>query len=403
MPGVLFNKWAFRVALAVNVGVSVSFLALGLIAMRQGLLWRADFTAFYTGGALVRDGLGQQLYDYELQALYQKELLGENSFNEGLLPFNYPPHAALLFAPLTLFSRPVAFGLWTVIQFGLLTWLLAILWQFSVNWSRTERVLLLTGVLGFLPLLTNILLGAFSLLALNCLLAWAINLKQRKDAPAGLWLAVAAFKPQTVALPGLVTLFARRWRAILTMAAGGVIMMLIGAILLGPRIWWEFLRVLQLSASFFNEYGIYPATMYNLKGTLVLWLGNEQKALINTLSLIGFLVSIGITGWLWRSKWEPDRPDFELRMALTLTLSVLFGLHVNPQDGLLLVAPAILFYDYLRQRNLPRKAYGIFLWLCPLIFLFSEFTVREKLGIRLPVVAIVVLLGWQMKVGYDQA
>jgi membrane protease YdiL (CAAX protease family) len=119
--------------------------------------------------------------------------------------------------------------------------------------------------------------------------------------------------------------------------------------------------------------------------------------LINTASLVGLAASVIVTLWIWRGNWRPDRPDFELRMALTITLGLLFGLHVNPQDGLVLVAPAVLFYDYLRRSNLPRQGYAIFALSCPTLFLISEFTVGGALGIRFPVVAEIILVTWISK------
>jgi hypothetical protein len=396
------SKWLFQIALAINIGLALSFLGLAIIAAQQGLFWSADFTVFYTGGALVRDGLGKQLYNLELQEQYQQAILAGRSFQDGLLPYNNPPHNALIFAILTLLPLSAAYAIQVILQLILLAGLMITLWRFSQKWSRQERILLITGVLAFYPLLSSIMLGAFSLLILLCFLLWVEALKAQRDVKAGLWLLPASLKPQTAVLPALTLLFGRRWRSITAGAVGGIALITLTAILLGPGIWLDFVKALQLSSSFFGEYSIYPSTMYNLKGTLTIWMGNQAGSLINAISLIGFIFSIGVTWWLWRGPWKVEHSDFELRMATTLTLSVLLGLHVHPQDGLLLVAPAVLFYEYLRQNKLPRRAYGIFLWLCPLVFLLGEFTVQDRLGIRLPVIAIIISLAWQLKTFWDQ-
>jgi hypothetical protein len=388
------SKWFFSIALAINLGIMLSFFVLGIIAAQQDLLWRADFTAFYTGGAIVRDGLGKHLYDLELQTRYQEQILAEHGSLGGLLPFINPPYNALIYSWVAYFSLPIAFGIQVCLLMGFLGCLLWTLWKFTQTWSGQERVLFTTGVLAFYPLLSSILLGAFSLLILLCFLLWFQALKEKRQLAAGLWLLPACLKPQTAVLPGLMMLFSRRWKALATTAVGGLAMMLFTTLWLGPKIWLDFIEILRLSSVSFYEYGIHPSAMYNFKGTLALWLDVEEKQLINSLSLLGFLFSIGITWWLWRKGGESDH--LSLRMSITLTLSVLFSLHVNPQDGLLLVAPAVIFYDYLRQENLPRKAYGVFLWLCLPLFLLSEFGIRESLGIRLPVLAMIVLLGWQL-------
>jgi len=117
---------------------------------------------------------------------------------------------------------------------------------------------------------------------------------------------------------------------------------------------------------------------------------------------MALIASAVLTLLLWRGPWQPDDPSFELRMALTILLGLLFSLHLNPQDGLILIAPAMLFYDYLRQRDLSRRAYAAFALSCPLVFLVSEFTVRGSLGIRVPVVAMIVLAVWMGKALYDE-
>ena len=41
------------------------------------MFWRADFTNYYTGWSLVRDGLGHRHYDLELQTRYQEQIVPE--------------------------------------------------------------------------------------------------------------------------------------------------------------------------------------------------------------------------------------------------------------------------------------------------------------------------------------
>ena len=87
-------------------------------------------------------------------------------------------------------------------------------------------------------------------------------------------------------------------------------------------------------------------------------------------------------------------PGFDLRMAFTILLGLFFNLYLFPQDSLLLALPAILFYNYLRRRELPYRAYAAFALCCPAVFLIAEFTIGSKLGLRIPVWAIMILLVW---------
>jgi hypothetical protein len=193
------------------------------------------------------------------------------------------------------------------------------------------------------------LLGALTPLILLCIFAWYFALRHNSDSLAGGWLFLSIVKPQYTIGPGIVTLVRRRWKTIIVFSIAGILLLVSIGIKFGWKLWIDFFLNLIISGSYFNEFGINPSGMYNLKGTLTLCLGSTQADLINILSLSGFLFSLALTVWLWRGKWDIQQPAFIIRMSFTLFLSILFGLHVNLQDGLLLVAPAVLFYEYLRK------------------------------------------------------
>jgi hypothetical protein len=392
------NSGLFHVALGICIGlaVSYSYIAIAANVVINDLLWTADFIGFYTGGAIVRDDLGERLYDLELQARYQQEILAGHNVLGELMAYIVPPHDAIIFALPARLPLQTAYGIMAGVQVLLLIGTLGALWRIGAPWTPRERVLAMGGLLAFYPLLSTFLLGALSLLVLLCLLHVYLALKRRGEISAAAWLLLISVKPQTAVLPALALLFARRWRAILTVGLGGLALVGFTALWLGPHIWVDFVENLRLTSSAFDKYCVYPSGMHNLKGTLTIALGKQNATLINAVSLGGFLLSVGATAWLWRGPYDPDRPDFELRLSITLTLALLFGLHVNPQDSLLLVAPTALFYEYLRRAHLPRRAYGVFVWICLPLYVIGELGVRERLGIRLPVIAMLILLGWQV-------
>jgi hypothetical protein len=163
---------------------------------------------------------------------------------------------------------------------------------------------------------------------------------------------------------------------------------------LGWRIWLDFLNMLRSLNNLYGVMGMEPTGMYNFKGVLTSILGASHGALINSLSWAALAGSMLLTLWIWRGSWAPDDPSFDLRMAYSLLLGLFFNLYLFPQDSLLLVLPAILFYNYLRRRALPVRWYAAFILLCPSLFLVSEFTIGNRLGLHIPVLAMVILLGW---------
>ena len=392
-----WRRWLVPGVIGLNLALALSYVALLFILARQDLFWRADFTMFYTGWSIVRDGRGAELYDFNLQTRYQQQILAGRSFKDGLLPFNYPPYVAVVPAVLAWLPRSTAFAVWALGQLALLVVLLRLLWQMTRAWKPYERRLLLTAVVGFPPLFSTFALGSLSLFLLVCLLQVCHRLKTGDELRAGCWLALGTVKPQLIVMQVLLVVAARRWRVLGGALLLGILLIMLSSGVLGWRIWLGFVEVLRATGRVFDTYGIVPTAMYNLKGTLALMLGNSRGSLINLVSLVAFAGMAIVTILIWRGPWRIEAPAFELRMALTILLGLLFSPHLNPQDGLVLVAPALLFYSYRRECNLPREAYAAFVLVCPILFLVGEFLIGDRLGIRLPVVAMLVLLVWMAR------
>lgn len=386
--------WLARAALVVNGGISASYLGLLAMLLWQGLYWRTDFSAYYTGWAIARDGLGDRLYDFALQTSYQQRILDGRSFSDGLLPYLNPPHATVPFIPIALLPLPHAFTIWAIIQIVLLIWLIRILRAITSDWAPREHLLMITAATAFPPMLFSLQLGAFSLFILCCLLHYYATLKQGRDLHAAVWLLLGTVKPQLMVLPGVVLLGARRLGALAFTALGGAVLLLISGGVLGWQSWLGFFEALGTVNAFYDSYGIVPTTMYNVKGTLALLLGNERGVLISQISALGFAGAAGLGLWIWHSPWRADQPSFALRMGLTLLLGLLASPHLHRQDGVLFIAPAVLFACYLRERGLPMRGFAFWALGGPLVVLVAEFTIGGGLGIRIPVVMMLILLIW---------
>jgi hypothetical protein len=394
------DRFSSRLLLGVlllNISLTLTYVGLWVIAARQELFWRADFSAFYTGWVIVRDGQGGQLYDADLQMTVQQEVLEGRSFKDGLLPYVNPPHLTVSFVPLSLLPRTSAYLLWTLGQLGLLVWLMRLLYRLASSWEVEERWLLLSAVVAFPPMMLTFVIGSFSLLLTLCLLQFYLALKRDDAWAAGFWLVLGTVKPQAVLLLGIMLVAARRWRVILRALLIGAALAIAASLILGWHIWLDYVTLLRSHTGLFDAFGVVPTDMHNLKGTLALLLGNDQGSLINLISYLALGGAAMATAWLWWGPWRPEGPDFELRVALTMLLGLLFSVHSNPQDSLMLVVPATLFYKYLRQRNLPRHTYSAFVLFCPTLFLISEFTIGGGLGVRIPVLAMVALAAWMVR------
>ena len=79
---------------------------------------RSDFTAFYVGGTLLREGRGPSLYDESLQDPLHARLIAPD--REANLPFVDPPVAAALVLPVTVLGLDAAYRVWALLELAVL-------------------------------------------------------------------------------------------------------------------------------------------------------------------------------------------------------------------------------------------------------------------------------------------
>ncbi len=382
---------------ALNCGVAIIFIYVWLSAAQKDYFEHIDFTTFYTAGSIARDGLGRSIYDLDVQSEYQSKILNENISQTEIFPFNNPPFVVY---PFILFSRlPLrsAFFLWTILQSGMLLWLFYLLYRFSANWMPVERWLMISGVMAFTPLLIDFMLGTFSLLLLLCIFQFYSDLKKEHGVRSAGWLMLEFIKPQIALLPCFLLLGARRWKTIGTVVVIGICLGIVTTFSFGWQTWLDFSRNITTASSNFNSFGIVPAIEYNLKGFLTMLMGDSRSGLINHISMVALLLSVVFVLWIWRDPWQVNHDRFEVKFSLTIMLSLVLSLHLNPYDSLLLVLPSILFYNYLRERRTTGLAFGIFLICCPYIFLFDFFILNGRMGFHFPFLLMVVITLWIAK------
>ncbi len=393
-----------RIALtltALGLGVFAIYAGLWLALIVGGHTDQADYTAFYTGWTIVADGNGAHLYDIDTQTAAQQAILGGRSFEAGLNPFNNPPHLVVPFVPLAALPLDVSYLAWGAIQIGLLAWLVWRLWSaVAADWSRDERRVLIAVSLAASPLLITFLQGAFSLVACVAVLEGYLALRASRDGRAGAWLVLATIKPQAVAGLGVMLLVGRRWRAIGAGVAVAAVLAIVATVVLGPSIWADYLRFLSRYVSTFDELSVRPSVMWNIRGTLTLLIGPdraaEQAGLINGLGFVGQVLGLAAVAWLWRGRWSPTTPDFDLRFALTIVLGLLTSAHLNPHDDLLLVPAGAIAYRALRGMPGASRA-GLILAVAPFVILVTNGISANAVDgppIRVPVLLMAAFAIW---------
>jgi hypothetical protein len=385
-----------------NIGLGIGYVLLWGYTAYQGLFIRADFTNFYTAGAIVRDGLGRDLYDQALQTQYQQRILNGLSFQDGVLMYISPPQAVFPFVGLSFLPLKTAYWVWGLVEAGLLVWFLRLLGNLLKKWQKEERRLLISAVCAFPLLLITFMQGAFSLFVLICLIQFYITLKNKAEARAGFWLAIGFLKPQNMLLVLVLLVAARRWKTLAAAGITGAGIFGITSLLFGWRIWLDFISRMATFSSYFDRFGVAPEKMYNFKGELTLLFGSGQAALINQTSWVALGVAAVVVLLIWSERWQPEKADFELRLALTLTLGLLFSTYLYAHDALLLVLPAILFLIYLRESNLPLRRFAVFCAASPYLFLMGEYIFDDRLYIRVAVFMMAVFIAWLGTAAYNE-
>ena len=387
--------YIFVFLLLINISLIAINAGIWIIAARQKLFVAADFTSFYTGYYMVRVGDGANLYDMAAQARYQEQFMGGLIFEGGVLLFANPPFVAIIFSPLSLLPLGTAFYLWTIVQLILLIWMLYSITRLISHWNRHERLLLITTILAFWPLTNTFLLGQFSLLILLGLLQMYMAIRHSRLGKAGLWLVLLTIKPQTLPIPGMIVLNKRNWHGAITTAISGIAIIIFSSIFLGIGTWIQYIQVLPTISNNFGKFGFIPDIQYTLRGLLTNILGYSQASIINIISISVFIGGIVFVWLLWMQGVLADSQRFKLYFAFTILLSAFLSLHSYPHDDLILVLPAALFYDYLRENNYPRKAYSILILISPIVFFIAAFSSFDLFGIfRPPVIIILIFLVW---------
>lgn len=375
--------------IGVNIGMWIG-------TIRANLIPRTDFSYFYTAYSIVRNGEAAKLYDMQTQALYQHEMLNLNT-EVDFLPFLYPPFVALFLSVLSALPLNIAYCVWSLIQFGLLIWLIFLLNRIFSDWSKRERVVLSITLLAFWPLAITFIIGQFSLITLFCLCQMYLAMKSLKTTKAGFWLGLLMIKPQTILFPGMITINKRFWRIAGTAVIIFLILVAFSSIFLGFKPWIDYVRLIPTMNTHYGDYGFYPIIEYTLKGMLSNLLGYAQGNLVSIISVIFLVLGMLVTLYLWVPDMSSNGLKFKLQFAIMATLSVFLSLHAYPHDSLVLVLPAAIFYDYLREKNSQRKIYSLLILASPLIFFVTSLTSLSLFGfIRPSVIVILVLLIWMV-------
>ncbi|HUS16743.1 MAG TPA: glycosyltransferase family 87 protein [Chloroflexia bacterium] len=324
-----------------------------------------DYAAFLTAARMIAHGTGPRLYQIEAQREEERDEWGARFDQPLAVPFVNPPWFALALLPLAGLPVGAGFLLWLTTCLTMVVAAAGLL----VHWARPPRmvaVVFMLAVFSFVPFWRTMLIGQTSALVLFGLAAAVVCLARRQDRRAGLALALVSVKPQLIILPLLALVAQRRWRALATVSAAGVGLLLVGLPFTGVAAFGDYLALLR--GPDYPAYENLPQ-MQSWRALVEGTLGLQGSAAI-LLNAAGMLAALVAVAWAWRSApsgppaaGPTPPPDWDLRMALTLLLTPLFTPHLHVHDLLIWLVPGGLVLHHLyspagRRLGAWRRALG---------------------------------------------
>lgn len=290
-------------------------ICLGVAYLRTARF--VDVPQFYLAAKLFRAGRIAHIYDVQAYEPLIVELAkSDPEAAKGAVHFNRPAFELLLFLPFA-FVPFKAFLFANIALNGIL--LAVLIWKLP-QWFPVS-IHCRTWLLIFFPFLSSVALGQDTLL-----LAYGFHLAlEEHDSRAGIFMALAAFKPHLIFLLPLAFVAARRWKLLRSFVTVGTVLALMSFVLVGPqgmRDWIEILR------SPYTDYA--PATMGNLRAIGV-HLGMPAV-------VIAGLIALGCFVFILR------RGSFHAAFAAALITALLLSPHTYVQDYSTLAIAAMLSF-----------------------------------------------------------
>ena len=335
-------------ALTVLLGAAAMIAALAIFAVYGAVLHRiainahgatGDFLSFYGAGFLVRTGRAAHLYDPATLEWAQRRLY-PGSFDEAI-GYPLPVFVAWCFAPLSLLPFTLSFFVFMGAMTLLLAGLVLTFRRALVDVPPLPRNLFLAGAAFGMPSIASIVFGQVDLIALAGLTAGYLLLKDNRPRAAGIALALVLVKPHMLLGVGLLLLVRRDWRALGSLAAVGLPLLIVPALLSAPGALLDNMRIIASYPGAGKALSVNAAVMPNWRGFIVSLINNDSI----WLWFPGFAaIAVAVAGAAV-TRWRTAA--FDQSYALAAMLPLLVSPHVHTQNLVLLLLPgAILLRSY---------------------------------------------------------
>lgn len=361
-PKVLKKLWfAYISGLIMWVGASyfstvqTYFQGELLAYVHENNVYTADFLLYYNDAILSWECLkGEKIdiWDPQLQNTYLQKLVPHITLTK-IFYSQYPPYLMVLVMPLALVSLKTAFALWELLGLAGIIFSIYSLLSTTLK-GKFERAFAYIAVLASFPAWLCFRLGQIGFAIYPALTWYWIALDRKYWFRAGMLGGWCLLKLQYAPVLFITGCLLGGVRFAAGYAVMGLIYLLASIAVLGfenVKNYPEALKMGEISGGQIT--GVSPETQQNLRGQLVVLLGNDGH-LVHLIVVAVWGIATLFTAYLWwqyKRKTAQDneierRRKFLILASITLLLQLVTSPHTHKQDYLFVSLPAIwLFYS----------------------------------------------------------
>lgn len=304
-----------------------------------------DFTGYYSAAKIFSGGNPDKIYDTSLQQKTLVDIAGTS--NVKPLPYLYPPHNLLFFIPLANFSLKDAFFIWQMVNIAGTIAILSLLF-FSYADSKKTCSLLISAILivTCYPWLLSMEHGQTIILITVGIWGYQLLAKHKQTALAGLLVILISFKPQLIIAPVFYLLIIYGKPLWLSTISATLALIVICSYLFGFSIWPSYISIMLTASNEVNGLGANLPVMANARALFLLFAGEKNISIINTISSIlwaGSIIASICIAFAMRLKTQELQ---DLGFSLVIVISCLFSPWLHVHSFVLLVIPVAYLVKY---------------------------------------------------------
>jgi hypothetical protein len=196
-------------------------------------------------------------------------------------------------------------------------------------------------------------MGQTSLYQFSVTAAFWLLLRYRKSVSAGLISAFLLVKLQYMPILLLIGAILGRWKYCLALLASSSVLTLITLKILGWNNIVSYPQSLIYGETSSAVNGVAAAAMQNLRGEMVLWLG-DGSGIVHLLTVGSFAAGLFLAAFLWLKAYPRletilGKNGFGVMAAVSILVSLIFSPHTHTQDYLTATIALIFLYPFIQS------------------------------------------------------